>query len=322
MASTYSASITLNTGAKIPAVGLGTWLSAPGEVREAVKAALLAGYRHIDAAAIYENEAEVGAGIKDSGVPREEIFLTSKLWNNSRLAADVPLALEESLKNLGTSYLDLYLIHWPVNFASGANRFPQDATGKIALADIPIAETWKAMEDLLATGKVKAIGISNFNKRRIEELLQTAKVTPAVNQIEAHPWLQQHELMAYLKEKGIHVTAYSPLGNNIYGKARVLDDPAIKAIAEEAGTSVAQVLIAWAVARGTSVVPKSVHADRIASNFKPIVLSEEAKKKLDSLDKNQRYNDPIEWGYDVFDLHKEEELVTASDEYANSHPLK
>jgi diketogulonate reductase-like aldo/keto reductase len=200
-------------------------------------------------------------------VPRSEIFLTSKLWNNARHAADVEKALDESLQKLGTSYLDLYLVHWPANFASGPNQFPQTSEGKIDLADIPIAETWGAMEALLSTGKVKAIGVSNFNERRLEELLKTAKVVPAVNQIEAHPWLQQPELKAYHEKKGIHITAYSPLGNNIYGKARVLDDPTIQEVAKEVGATVAQTLIAWAVSRGTSVVPKSVTAERIKSNF-------------------------------------------------------
>lgn len=280
---TYTETHTLNTGAKIPAVGLGTWLSAPGEVRAAVKTALEAGYRHMyipipsihpladpssDAAAIYNNESEVGAGIADSGVSRDDIFLTSKLWNNARHAADVERALDESLSKLNTSYLDLYLIHWPCHFESGANQFPQTPAGEIALADIPISETWGAMEALLETGKVRAIGVSNFNQRRLEELLKTAKVVPAVNQIEAHPWLQQEELRRFHEEKGIHITAYSPLGNNIYGKKRVLDDEVIKEVAKDAGVDVAQALISWAVKRGTSVVPKSVTAERIKSNFK------------------------------------------------------
>ncbi|KAF8244840.1 Aldo/keto reductase [Wilcoxina mikolae CBS 423.85] len=322
--STWKETFTLNTGAKIPAVGLGTWLSAPGEVRGAVKAALEAGYRHIDAAAIYNNETEVGQGIKDSSVPRSEIFLTSKLWNNDRHAKDVEKALDASLKRLDTDYLDLYLIHWPVNFASGESRFPQTPSGAIDLADIPISETWGAMEKLVDSGKVKAVGVSNFNERRIDELLVTAKVVPAVNQIEAHPWLQQKQLKEWHDRKGIHITAYSPLGNNIYGKPRVLDDPAIQEIASSVGEGVdsAQVLIAWAVQRGTSVVPKSVTVKRIESNFRKVYLSDEAMEKLSSLDKNQRYNAPIDWGVDVFDSSNPEAIKAAVAEYERTHPVK
>ncbi|KAA8895801.1 aldo-keto reductase [Sphaerosporella brunnea] len=319
---TWEHTFTLNTGAAIPAVGLGTWLGEPGDVRHAVRVALESGYRHIDAAAIYNNEAEVGQGIADAGVPRESIFLTSKLWNNARRRADVESALDESLRKLGTHYLDLYLVHWPVNFASGPSQFPRTAAGRIELAEVPIGETWAAMEALLATGKVRAIGVSNFNERRLDELLATAEVVPAVNQIEAHPWLQQEPLRRYHAEKGIHITAYSPLGNNIYGKARVLDDPTVQEIARDVGATVAQTLIAWAVARGTSVVPKSVTPDRIRSNFQKIELPAAAKAKLDALDKDQRYNDPIEWGCDVFDLHTGAAVEAAAEVFAKEHPLK
>jgi diketogulonate reductase-like aldo/keto reductase len=220
--------------------------------------------------------------------------LTSKLWNNKRAPEDVEKALDESLAKFGTSYLDLYLvilplpkhsltqsvlppkkelinmkpqIHWPIVFKSGDSQFPRDDAGKIIKGDTPISETWAAMEKLLETGKVKSIGISNFNERRIEELLKTAKVVPAVNQIEAHPFLAQKDLKAYHDKKGIHITAYSPLGNNIYGKPRILDDESVKAVADGLGVEVAQVLIAWAVKRGTSVVPKSVTKERIEKNF-------------------------------------------------------
>ena len=275
---------TLNTGAKIPAVGLGTWQSGPDEVRIAVRTALEAGYRHMyplpshpsptlrltsasDAAALYDNEEEIGQGIKDSGVPRSEIFLTSKLWNTAHAAADVEPALDETLRKLGTDYLDLYLLHTPVSFAAGRGPWPHTAAGAVALGAVPVAETWAALEALAAAGKVRAIGVSNFNERRLTALLATAAVVPAVNQIEAHPWLQQAPLAALLRAHAIHVTAFSPLGNNIAGLPRVQDDPAVAEAAALAGATVPQTLIAWAVARGTSVIPKSVTPARIVANF-------------------------------------------------------
>lgn len=160
-----------------------------------------------------------------------------------------------------------------MQFESSSSQFPLTPAGRIALSSTPLADTWKALEDLhTSTKKLRAIGVSNFNRSRIESLLESAKITPAVNQIEAHPFLQQPELTAWLKEKGIHITAYSPLGNNVYGKARVIDDKAVGAIAKETGKTVAQVLIAWAVQRGTSVVPKSVNKERIEQNWQGMLF--------------------------------------------------
>lgn len=170
-------------------------------------------YRHIDTARVYGTEAAVGAAIKKSGIDRSTIFLTTKLWNNSHAPKDVEPALDASLKDLGVDYVDLYLMHWPSAFKPGPALFPRDADEKIVTADIDYVDTWKAMEKLLKTGKTKAIGISNFNKHETERILNEGKVVPAMHQIELHPWLQQREFVLWNKSKDIHVTQYSPLGN-------------------------------------------------------------------------------------------------------------
>ncbi|KAF5371310.1 hypothetical protein D9758_004209 [Tetrapyrgos nigripes] len=318
--------ITLNNGVKMPQIGLGTWQSAPGEVENAVDIALRAGYKHIDAAVIYGNQKEVAEGIKKSGIPRENIFLVSKLWNNSHRPELVEADLDNTLKELESSYLDLFLIHWPVPFQPGpelsALRPRNDSSGEMETiidTDAPsIAETWKAMVKLLDTGKVKAIGVSNFTVRHLEILKAASDIIPAVNQIEAHPLLQQTDLIAYCKEKNIHLTAYSPLGQNITGRPPVIAHNIVKEVASASNATPAQVLIAWAAAQGFSVIPKSVTSDRIKSNFQQIKLSYEALKKITDLPKTEgrtRYNTPIlynpRWDINVFD-EPEEKVASRS----------
>ncbi|GKZ22078.1 hypothetical protein AbraIFM66951_008817 [Aspergillus brasiliensis] len=300
----------LNTGYDMPAVGLGTWQSKKDEVRDAVIAALKCGYRHIDAAAVYGNEREVGDGMRLSGVPREDIFLTSKLWNTHHHPEHVEEAVDKSLADLQTDYLDLYLIHWPVAFSYSTTTIQpvNEKTGLIDVVDVPIKDTWAAMEKLVEKGKVRSIGVSNFTREKIEELLKTAKITPAVNQIEAHPFLQQRDLLEWSTQKGIVIAGYSPLGNNIYNIPRAVDDQLVIETAKTLNKTPAQVLISWAVQRGTVVLPKSVTPERIESNFQDFILPDDAFSAIQSLERHQRMNFPARIGVDIFGEKGEESV--------------
>jgi len=300
---------TLNNGAEIPAVGFGTWQAAPKEVERAVEIALRTGYRHVDCAAIYLNESEVGAGIKKSEVPRDQIFLTTKLWNNNHSSyEDVEANLNNSLSDLGVDYVDLYLIHSPVKFAAGKKWYPLDANGVFQAEETDIPKVWGFMEKLLSTGKTRGIGVSNFNERRLEQLLSVARVKPAVNQIEVHPYLQQRELHAFCKSQGILIEGYSPLGNNQTGEPKTVDDSEVHAIAKELSIDPGQVLISWGVQKGWVVLPKSVTAKRIATNLQDSILAPGIVARLDALERHKRFNFPRQWCVNIFDEENETDL--------------
>ncbi|CAK9438960.1 uncharacterized protein LODBEIA_P31840 [Lodderomyces beijingensis] len=277
---------TLNNGTKIPAVGLGTWQSEDGDAYKATLVALKNGYHHIDTASAYGNEQDVGRGIAESGVKRDDVFVTTKIWNDAHKNPEE--SLDQSLDKLGLEYVDLLLIHWPLSI---------DPETEKPYEDYDFVDTWKKLQKIYKEGKkVKAIGVSNFNVKKLETLLNAegVDVVPAINQVEAHPLLTQPELVQYLKSKNIYLTAYSPLGS---GETQLFKNKAVVDIAEKNKVDPAQVLVSWAVQRDTIVIPKSVTESRIILNIKTFTLSEEDFSALNNLAKEQgavRTNDP-EW---------------------------
>ena len=259
----------LSNGKLIPAIGYGTWQSPDSEITvEGVKTAISNGYRHIDAAAVYGNEQSVGRGIAECGIPREELFITSKVWNTERGYEKTLAAFEKTLSDLRLDYLDLYLIHWP----AAPHMFEDWEAINLA--------TWKAMTELYQAGKVKAIGVSNFKPHHLTALMKT-EVKPMVNQIEFHPGLLQTDTVRYCHENGILVEAWSPLGTG-----RMLSNPLLQEIADHYGKSAAQLCIRWCMQHNVLPLPKSVTPSRIEENFRvfDFEVSDDDMKRIDALE--------------------------------------
>lgn len=284
--------VTLNTDYKMPVIGLGTWKSAEEKIYQAVRWAIKAGYQHVDCAAVYGNEETVGQALHDAvaegDIERKNLFVTSKLWNTAHKPADVRPALEQSLKDLQTDYLDLYLIHWPI---------AEDPLSGEAL-DIPQEETWAEMEKAQKDGLVRSIGVSNFTQTKLKDLMDKAEIMPAVNQVEIHPYLAQNDLVEFCRANQIIVTAYAPLGSGDRpdtmkeaGEPSLLADQVVADIAKKNSATPAQVLIAWGLARGLVEIPKSVQFDRIEENLGAlnVTLDDDDMKRLNAIDETFRF---------------------------------
>ncbi|MEF2291046.1 aldo/keto reductase [Virgibacillus dokdonensis] len=258
--------VLLNNGVEMPGLGLGVYKVEDGKtVQTAVQAALETGYRMIDTASFYDNEVGVGEAIKQSNLPREELFVTTKVWNDEQGYAKTKEAFEKSLQRLGLDYIDLYLIHWPVKGM--------------------YVETWKAMEELYESGQVRAIGVSNFHQQHVENLLANSKIVPAINQVEYHPHLTQEPLYAFCKQQGIQLEAWSPLK-----RGRLMDEPYLLSLAEKYEKTVAQVILRWDIQNEVITIPKSTNPRRIKENATifDFSLTEKEMQEISCLNQNER----------------------------------
>ncbi|KAI0154988.1 aldo/keto reductase [Xylariaceae sp. FL1272] len=289
-------------GLSIPRIGIGTWLSDRDKVAHAVEFALKSGYEHIDAALIYKNEDQTGKGIQTADRPRDEIWVTSKLWNADHRPTEATAAIQQSLRDLGLDYLDLYLIHWPVAFVPGE--------GDAIDHDTTIVDTWRVMENLVRSNLTRKIGISNFSKRDVETIMDVCLICPYAHEFETHPYLQQQDFVDYHKEIGVEVIAYSPLANTnptYKGKTKldpIFQDAFWKKLAEKKNATVAQAILAWGLQRGTVVIPKSTNEKHISENLGALDVhfTEKEMRHISKQDKKARFNNPGKgWGVKLFE---------------------
>jgi aldehyde reductase len=290
-------------GGQMPALGFGTLIPDAAVTISATRDALVAGFRHFDCAERYRNEREAGAGIQAglaaARLAREDIFVTTKLWNSNHRPERVIPAFEGSLERLGLTYLDLYLIHTPFAFQPGDEQDPRDQGGNVIYdRGVTLADTWRAMESLVDDGRCRAIGLSDVGLQEVMPIYETARIKPAVVQVEAHPYLPETELLEFCKEKRIVFLAFAPLGHGM--RPGPLEDPAIVAIAARVRKTPAQVLLAWAVQRGTALLTTPRSADRARENFDISALPDDAIDEINGIQTRQRLNSVVETGIPGF----------------------
>ena len=294
----------LNNGSgHIPALGFGTLIPNAAETLTATRDALDAGFRHFDCAERYRNEREVGdalkAGMAAGGIAREDIFVTTKLWNTNHRPERVEPAFEASLNRLGLEYLDLYLIHTPFAFQPGDEQDPRDQNGNVIYDNgVTLLDTWRALEHLVDHGRCRAIGLSDIALNELLPIYESARIKPAVVQVESHPYLPETELLEFCKEKGVVFLAFAPLGHGM--KPGLLEDPVISAIATRLGKTPAQVLLAWAVQRGTAVLTTPKTSARAKENFSISALPEDAFNEITRIQTRQRLNSVVKTGVPGF----------------------
>ncbi len=283
----------------MPALGFGTLIADAAKTISATTDALEAGFRHFDCAERYKNEREVGealqAGLAAGGIAREDIFVTTKLWNTNHRPERVEPAFEASLDRLGLNYLDLYLIHTPFAFQPGEEHDPRDENGNVLYdRDVTLLDTWRAMESLVDHGRCRAIGLSDISLNELLPIYESARIKPAVVQVEAHPYLPETEILEFCREKGIVLLAFAPLGHGV--RPGPLEDPVVLAIAAQVGKTPAQVLLAWAVQRGTALLTTSKTAGRARENFNISALPEDAFDEINRIQTRERLNDVVNTG--------------------------
>ncbi|HWO29214.1 MAG TPA: aldo/keto reductase [Candidatus Acidoferrum sp.] len=295
--------IPMNNGRSIPALGFGTLIPDPGDTLRATRSALEAGFRQFDCSERYRNEQVVGEAIQDvlreGKVQRDDLFIATKLWNNNHRPERVEPAFEASLARLGLKYLDLYLIHTPFAFQPGDEQDPRDRNGNVLYDHgVTLLDTWKAMESLVDHGKCRAIGLSDITLNTLKPIYESARIKPAVVQVEAHPYLPETELLEFCKEKGIVFLAFAPLGHGM--KPGLLEDPVISAIAARVGKTPAQVLLAWAVQRGTALLTTPKTSARAKENFDIAALPQDALDEINRIQTRQRLNQVVTTGVPGF----------------------